>query len=121
VKRAGHALADKHKPHTTPAPVPAQDRVAALVMSVLGAIGFGAGGIYALWNHSITLPTKGNGLQTGTGMSADLVGWVLLAACAAMLSNFALAVRPGKVGGWCAGALMLAWAIAAAIYFAVRS
>jgi hypothetical protein len=98
-----------------------EDRRAALVMSVIGAIGFGWGGLYALENHSITLPTKGSGLQTGTGLDADIMGWILLAASAAMLANFALALRPGKVGGWCAAGLMVAWAIAAATYFIART
>ncbi|MEJ6022233.1 hypothetical protein [Ramlibacter sp. PS4R-6] len=97
-----------------------EDRRAAIVMSLLGAVGFGAAGVYALWNHSITFPTKGSGLQTGTGTSADIMGWVLLAASAAMLAHFAMAVRPGKVGGWWAVSLMLTWAIAAAVYFAAR-
>ena len=107
--------------HAPKPPPPDPERRVAVVMSVLGAIGFGVVGAMAIVNRSITLPGRSGAAQSATGSSAEMLGWLLLAGCAACLSHLAMALKPGRPGVKWMAAIFAVWAAGAATHFFVHN
>jgi hypothetical protein len=109
------------KPHKPAAQQPKPDRRPAVVMSVLGAVGFGWAGVSTLMDHRITWPARSGAPLQMTGSDAELFAWVLLAAATACVSFFAQALQPGATGLKWTAASFGVWAAAAVTYYLMRA
>jgi hypothetical protein len=118
-QRRRAARRDDHSAASSQAPHARQDRLAAIVMSLLAALVFGGFGLAAIFRHAVTWPGR-SGLIHSTGATADRFGWLLLGIASVFLIHLAMVLKPGRAGvKWIAG-ISAAWILAAVAYFVLN-